>query len=240
MSQTYSTGDLAKLAGVSVRTVQYYDKRGILEPSQLSQGGRRIYSESDLEQLQIICFLRDLDFSIEQIKKVMAEANASQVLTMLLEDNIASLKQDMAKRKSQLDSSVKLLDTLKGQSGQSLKLVSDMTIVMDNQKNWRRLQLKWWSSMIISAGAYIALMLFVPQPSWLQWTEMVIFIIFFTGLVIYFRRQYVYLCPNCHQLFEPSFKECAIAGHTPRTRKLTCPHCHVKTYCLELAKTKTK
>ncbi len=136
MSQTYSTGDLAKLAGVSVRTVQYYDKRGILEPSQLSQGGRRIYSESDLEQLQIICFLRDLDFSIEQIKKVMAEANASQVLTILLEDNIASLKQDMAKRKSQLD-------TLKGQSGQSLKLVSDMTIVMDNQKNWRRLQLKW-------------------------------------------------------------------------------------------------
>lgn len=143
MSQTYSTGDLAKLAGVSVRTVQYYDKRGILEPSQLSQGGRRIYSESDLEQLQIICFLRDLDFSIEQIKKVMAEANASQVLTILLEDNIASLKQDMAKRKSQLDRSVKLLDTLKGQSGQSLKLVSDMTIVMDNQKNWRRLQLKW-------------------------------------------------------------------------------------------------
>ena len=238
MSQTYSTGDLAKLAGVSVRTVQYYDKRGILEPSQLSQGGRRIYSESDLEQLQIICFLRDLDFSIEQIKKVMAEANASQVLTMLLEDNIASLKQDMAKRKSQLDRSVKLLDTLKGQSGQSLKLVSDMTIVMDNQKNWRRLQLKWWSSMIISAGAYIALMLFVPQPSWLQWTEMVIFIIFFTGLVIYFRRQYVYLCPNCHQLFEPSFKEFAWAGRAPRTRKLTCPHCHKKSYCLEWAKQK--
>lgn len=238
MSQTYSTGDLAKLAGVSVRTVQYYDKRGILEPSQLSQGGRRIYSESDLEQLQIICSLRDLDFSIEQIKKVMAEANASQVLTMLLEDNIASLKQDMAKRKSQLDRSVKLLDTLKGQSGQSLKLVSDMTIVMDNQKNWRRLQLKWWSSMIISAGAYIALMLFVPQPSWLQWTEMVIFIIFFTGLVIYFRRQYIYLCPNCHQLFEPSLKEFAWAGRAPRTRKLTCPHCHKKSYCLELAKEK--
>lgn len=38
MSQTYSTGDLAKLAGVSVRTVQYYDKHGILEPSQ-SQAG---------------------------------------------------------------------------------------------------------------------------------------------------------------------------------------------------------
>ncbi|WP_019790546.1 MerR family transcriptional regulator [Streptococcus sobrinus] len=238
MSQTYSTGDLAKLAGVSVRTVQYYDKHGILEPSQLSQGGRRIYSQADLEQLQIICFLRDLDFSIEQIKRVLAEASVSQVLSMLLEDNIASLRQDLAKRREQFDRSVKLLDTLKAQSGQSLKLVSDMTLVMDNQKNWHRLQLKWWSSMIVSAGAYTALMLFVPQPLWLQWTEGLLFIIYFTGLVLYFRRQYIYLCPNCHQLFEPSLKESAWAGRAPRTRKLTCPHCHKISYCLELAKEK--
>jgi len=67
MSQTYTTGDLAKLAGVSVRTVQYYDKRGILVPSQLSEGGRRIYTESDLEKLRLICFLRELDFSIEAL-----------------------------------------------------------------------------------------------------------------------------------------------------------------------------
>lgn len=80
MSQTYTTGDLAKLAGVSVRTVQYYDKRGILVPSQLSEGGRRIYSESDLEKLRLICFLRELDFSIEQIKRLYAEENAKQVL----------------------------------------------------------------------------------------------------------------------------------------------------------------
>ncbi|HHU65339.1 MerR family transcriptional regulator, partial [Streptococcus sp.] len=73
MSQTYTTGDLAKLAGVSVRTVQYYDKRGILLPSQLTEGGRRIYTESDLERLHLICFLRELDFSIEQIKRLFAE-----------------------------------------------------------------------------------------------------------------------------------------------------------------------
>lgn len=46
MSHSYTTGDLAKLAGVSVRTVQYYDKRGILSPSDLTEGGRRIYGES--------------------------------------------------------------------------------------------------------------------------------------------------------------------------------------------------
>ena len=88
MSRSYTTGDLAKLAGVSVRTVQYYDKRGILSPSDLTEGGRRIYVDSDLEQLRMICFLRELDFSIEQIKRLFAEENARQVLELLLVEHI--------------------------------------------------------------------------------------------------------------------------------------------------------
>lgn len=44
----YTTGELAKLCNVTVRTVQYYDKRGILIPTELSEGGRRLYTESDL------------------------------------------------------------------------------------------------------------------------------------------------------------------------------------------------
>lgn len=39
----YTTGEIAKLCGVSVRTVQYYDTRGILTPSELTEGGRRIF-----------------------------------------------------------------------------------------------------------------------------------------------------------------------------------------------------
>ena len=68
---TFSTGELAKAAEVSVRTVQYYDQRGILTPSKVTEGGRRIYHESDLERLKVICFLRDLDFSINQIKNLL-------------------------------------------------------------------------------------------------------------------------------------------------------------------------
>ena len=50
----YTTGEIAKLCGVSVRTVQYYDERGILIPSELSEGGRRLYSEDDYKKLKII------------------------------------------------------------------------------------------------------------------------------------------------------------------------------------------
>ena len=44
----YTTGEIEKLCGVSVRTVQYYDTRSILVPSELSEGGRRLYTEDDL------------------------------------------------------------------------------------------------------------------------------------------------------------------------------------------------
>ena len=54
----YTTGELAKLCSVTVRTAQYYDTRGILIPSELSEGGRRLYSEDDLRCMKIICFLR--------------------------------------------------------------------------------------------------------------------------------------------------------------------------------------
>ena len=44
----YTTGEVAKLCGVTVRTVQYYDARGILVPSEVSEGGRRLYSQKDV------------------------------------------------------------------------------------------------------------------------------------------------------------------------------------------------
>ena len=60
----YTTGEIAKLCGVTVRTIQYYDARGILTPSELSEGGRRLYSEDDLRRMKVICFLRELDLLV--------------------------------------------------------------------------------------------------------------------------------------------------------------------------------
>lgn len=81
----YTTGEIAKLCGVSVRTVQYYDERGILIPSELSEGGRRLYSEDDYKKLKIICFLRDAGISIKSIGELLSESNPSSVISVLLE-----------------------------------------------------------------------------------------------------------------------------------------------------------
>ena len=59
----YTTGEVAKLCGVTVRMVQYYNARNIMIPSELSEGGRRLYSEDDLKRMKIICFLRELEIN---------------------------------------------------------------------------------------------------------------------------------------------------------------------------------
>lgn len=238
MSQIYSTGDLAKLTGVSVRTVQYYDKRGILQPSDLTEGGRRLYRQADLERLKTICFLRSLNFSIEQIRRLLSEDNAPAVLTILLEEHIKELKEESARIKDQLDTSVNLLGQVRKAPNCSLDSLSDLSFTMKNKTSWRHLQFKMWTSIILAVFVY-ALAIFLStylQKVWIAYLSIALFLPLFSWLVVYFRRQFVYLCPNCHMIFEPSFKEFAWAGHTPHTRKLTCPHCHQKSFCLELAK----
>lgn len=238
MSQTYSTGELAKLVGVSVRTVQYYDQRGILEPSQLTEGGRRIYTEHDAERLKLICFLREMDFSIEDIKKVLAEDNVSQILQMLLNDRITELKAEISDRQGKLDTAVNLLDRLKKQGNQSLKSLSDISLSMKNQKHWRRLQWQLGGGLVLMMVVTIACASFVDGSHY-EWTILLALpVVFFivTGLIYRYYRRVVYLCPNCHQIFNVSLKSFVFASHTPRTRKLICPHCQQKSFCLELAK----
>ena len=76
----YTTGEIAKLCGVSVRTVQYYDTRGILTPSELSEGGRRLYSENDFKRMKIICFLRNAGIPINSIKELLSEDDPGSVV----------------------------------------------------------------------------------------------------------------------------------------------------------------
>ena len=87
----------------------------------MTEGGRRIYTESDLERLRMICFLREIDFPIEQIKRLFAEKNAKQVLELLLVEHIKETEEQLAEKKAKLDIAVNLLDRVKSQSGQSLE-----------------------------------------------------------------------------------------------------------------------
>lgn len=63
--------EVAKLTGVSIRTLHYYDEIGLLHPSQTTKAGYRVYSDEALSALQQILFFRELDFPLSQIKQII-------------------------------------------------------------------------------------------------------------------------------------------------------------------------
>ena len=103
----YKTGQFAKLANVSERTIRYYDKIGLLKPSFVMENGYRQYSDLDLLELQKILSLKHLGFSIEEIfPMVMDNTNLKESFELqidLIEDKISHLQslKDALKRASQ-------------------------------------------------------------------------------------------------------------------------------------------
>ena len=67
----YSSGQFAKLASVSVRTIRFYDTQNILKPSMVNENGARFYTDEDLKKLQQILLLKYLGFSLEDIRQIL-------------------------------------------------------------------------------------------------------------------------------------------------------------------------
>lgn len=67
----YTVQKLAHLAGVSSRTLRYYDEIGILKPARISSSGYRIYGQQEVDRLQQILFYRELGMSLEGIKDIV-------------------------------------------------------------------------------------------------------------------------------------------------------------------------
>lgn len=66
---------VSDLTGVSVRTLQYYDKIGLLSPSELTDAGYRLYDDTALERLQQILLFRELEFPLKEIKAILDSPN---------------------------------------------------------------------------------------------------------------------------------------------------------------------
>lgn len=77
VEMVYTVQQLARLAGVSVRTLHYYDQIGLLRPAGRSPGGYRQYSEAVIVPLQQIMFFRELGFSLNDIKAIMSRPDFS-------------------------------------------------------------------------------------------------------------------------------------------------------------------
>ena len=231
----YTTGEMAKLCGVTVRTVQYYDARNILVPSALSEGGRRLYSEENLKRLKLICFLRELGLPIDAISQLFSEEDSGSVISLLLEQQEAAVRQALEKEQRKLDALTQLRRELKAVRHFSLESITDIAQVMENRKNLRKLHI----TMLVTGIPFTllevgAIILWIATGIW--WPTAV-YLAAMVPYGIWVSRYYfsrvAYICPQCHGVFKPNFKEAFFARHTPHTRKLTCTACGHHGFCVE-------
>ena len=233
----YTTGEIARLCGVTVRTVQYYDTRGILVPSELTDGGRRLYSEDDVKRMKIICFLRELGLSIDSIGQLLAEEDPGSVISLLLDQQEASLKEEIIEREDKLRKLAELKTGLKSVSAFSVESIGDIAYIMTNKKKLRHLRITMIAAAIpLGILQWSSIILWITRGIWWLFLVWVIVAIPYTILLArwYFRKM-AYICPQCHAVFQPTLKEGLWANHTYATRKLTCPSCGHRGFCVEVA-----
>ena len=231
----YTTGEIARLCSVSVRTVQYYDTRGILTPSELTEGGRRLYSEDDLKRLKIICFLRDADISINSIGELLSEDNPGSVISVLLEHQEQLLHEEVRKMQVKLDMLTEIKRELKGVENFSIESIGDIAYVMENKKKMRQLHtILLITGIPINIIQWTSIILWIFTGVWWLFALWVLIAILYAIWVtkFYFKRV-AYICPQCQGVFKPKLKEAVFARHTPTLRKLTCACCGYKGFCVE-------
>lgn len=90
----YTTGEIAKMAGVTTRTIRYYDNKGILSPSSHNSSGHRLYTESDFIKLKRILALKYLGLSLEEVKNTESQSFEKEdiISSLRLQKNIMKNK----------------------------------------------------------------------------------------------------------------------------------------------------
>ena len=232
----YTTGEIAKLCGVSVRTVQYYDDRGILVPSELSEGGRRLYTEDDLKRMHIICFLREAGLPINSISALFAEKNPENIISILLEQQEQVLREELSERQAKLDLIEGIKRELKELDTFSVESIGDIAHVMKQKNKLNKMRLTMvFTGIPVTALQWTSIVLWITNGLW--WLFVIWALVAIPwGICIskYYFNHIAYICPECHEVFKPKLKEAFWAYHTPKMRRLTCPKCGRKGLCVEV------
>jgi len=111
-----SVSEMAKLTGVSVRTLHYYHQIGLLCPETAADSGYRWYGETDVERMQQILFFRELDFSLKDIQAILADPQYDKQEALRRQRHLLQMKRE------RLDRLLELLEAnLKGEQTTEFK-----------------------------------------------------------------------------------------------------------------------
>ena len=231
----YTTGEMAKLCNVSVRTVQFYDTKGILHPSELTEGGRRIYNDNDLRKFQLICTLKSIGLSLSSIKNVLESELSGKILTMLLDEQVKLLTDEVDERQKQLE----MINVIK-ESISDKTIIPENTIVgiedimekKNNKSNKKKLTMIYIGVGFVSALGLLFMVWLIASRIW--WGLAVYISVAIIGLLIsaFQLKDYMFTCLKCDSVFKPPLGRAFFSTGNNKLRWMTCPECGNTDWCV--------
>lgn len=240
MSEEYTIGDLAKQLNITTRTIRYYDQKDLVKPSRVSESGYRLYSNEQIKQLKLIIFLKELGFSLKDIQKILEDPNSEKTIGLLLKDQMERNSQEVQKLEKQNKKIVQLQKALNKPKG--IAEVTDITKIMNNETRYKELTRSMWKLSAVEIAVELIGMTFIAyciinKMNTTAYISVAVLVVILVAMSVVLLKNYyqkvAYICPNCDYKFVPELKKFMFAAHTPHTRRLRCPNCHKKSYCLE-------
>lgn len=234
---TYLAGEVAKKCNITLRTVQFYDVKEIVKPSSLTGGGRRLYTQNDLRQIQAVCFLKKLGLSLNSIKGIIKNKDDQKLILLFLDEQLKKIETS----KKEIKNQQKLILSIKKRVLNNETFLDDIVSIesdMEDEDKLKKVYKKMWLiGGLCDVIELVTIIIWVKLGFWLPFLVGMLFIIATcTYLTKLYYKSVSYICPNCHFKFNPNFKTFFLAPHTPKTRRLKCPSCHEKHYCFEVYK----
>lgn len=230
-----TTGEVASLCNITVRTVQYYDKKGIISPSNTSENNRRLYTEEDINQLRLVLTLKDMNLSLKEIKELLNSNQSINTLNILLSEKLLDLENGIQQQTEQVEQIKFIRENISKESEYPVSNVLNLNNKSKKHQEMKTFRRKFMGiSLIVGAFQYSSIITSIMKKKWQPIITVYPFIFIYAAIAT--KKYYSvvsYLCPNCQQEFKPLFSEWFKSNHTYQTRKLECPHCGVESYCIE-------
>ena len=231
----YTTGEMANLCNVSVRTVQFYDHRGVLHPSAESEGGRRIYNDDDLTKLRLICTLKAIGLSLDSIKGVLESEMSGKILTTLLDEQVKTLADEIDVRQKQLEMINIIKESIANRAIVPADSILDVEHIMEKKsKSQGKKKL-----VLVYVGVGIAATLGLLFMAWLIasriWWGLAIYIsfaVFGLSISAHQLKDKEFVCPKCDSVFKPSLRSAFFTTGSHKVRWTKCPECGHKDWCV--------
>lgn len=141
MAKTYTVKQLSRLAGVTIRTLHYYDEIGLLEPSSVGGNGYRYYGEEALIRLQQILFYRELEMPLDDIRQIVDRPDFDVLAA--LETHRAALQTEARRLRRLLRTIDRTTHHLKGSISMNPKALFEGFSEEEQQKYAEEAALKW-------------------------------------------------------------------------------------------------